>query len=91
MLPPSTLLTAYTGLKTASDLARRVREALGSREVKIDEVIARIIEVQGLINDGRTTLIDVEEQPLEKNRTIGDRICEPERQERLSKKQQGRI
>ena len=59
-----------TGLKTASDLTTRLREALGSGEVKLDEVLARIIELQGFISDGRTALIDVQEEIHAKNEEI---------------------
>jgi len=86
------LVTGLTVLKTASDLTTRIREALGSREVKLDEVVARIIEVQGLISDGRTALIEVQEQLLGKNREIF--ALEQENrsfQEQLTKKRQGRI
>jgi hypothetical protein len=86
------LASGLTVLKTASDLTTRVREALSSREVKLDEVVARIIEVQGLISDGRTALIDVQEQILEKNRTISElEHANRDLQERLSKKKQGRV
>lgn len=59
-----------SGLKAASDLTTRIREALGSREVKLDEVVTRIIEIQGLISDGRTALIDAQELLLDKTREI---------------------
>lgn len=86
------LVTGLNLLETASDLTTRIRESLGERDVKLDEVVARIIEIQGLISDGRTALIDAQEQLLEKNRTIlaleqDSRTL----QEQLSKKQQGRV
>jgi hypothetical protein len=90
--PAMDFAAGLTVLKTASDLTTRVREALGSREVKLDEIVARIIEVQGLISDGRTALIDVQEQLLEKNREIFSLEQDNRKlQEQLSKKQQGRI
>jgi hypothetical protein len=86
------LLTGASFLKTASDLAKLVRESLGAREVKPDEVVARIIEIQGLIGDGRTALIDAQEQLLEKNRTISALEQDNRKlQEQLLKKQQGRV
>ena len=86
------LATGLTVLKTASDLTTRIREALGSREVKLDEVVARIIEVQGLISDGRTAFIEVQEQLLEKNGAIYALQQENRSlQEQLTKKRQGRI
>jgi len=60
--------TTLAGLKTASELTVRLREALKSRDVKLDEVAARIIEVQDLISDGRTALIDAQEELLTANR-----------------------
>jgi hypothetical protein len=62
--------TALAGLKTASELTTRLREALISREVKLDEVVGRIIEVQDMISDGRTALIDAQDQLLKKNAEI---------------------
>ena len=84
------LVTGLKFLKTASDLTTGIRESLGARDVKLDEVVARIIEIQGLTSDARTALIDAQEQLLEKNRTI--LALEQELQEeQLSQKQQGRI
>jgi len=53
--------------------------------------VARIIEIQDLISDGRTALIDVQEQLLEKNREILEleQTCMKLTQ-RLEKKGQGR-
>jgi len=86
------LATGLNGLRTASELAKRIRESLGAREVKLDEVVARIIEIQGLISDGRSALIDVQDQIVEKNRIISALENDKrELQEQLSKKQQGRI
>jgi hypothetical protein len=64
------LLPALAGLKTASELTARLREALKSREVKLDEVVARIIEIQDLISDGRSALIDSQEELMKKNEAI---------------------
>jgi hypothetical protein len=64
------ILAALAGLKTASELTTRIREALKSREVKLDEVVARIIEIQDLISDGRTALIDSQEELMKKNEKI---------------------
>ena len=90
--PAMDLVTGLTGLKTASDLVTRVRDALASRDVKLDEVLARIIEIQGLISDGRTALIDAQEDILSKNREISALEKENQKlQGQLSKKQQGRI
>ena len=91
MDPLSAVAAGLSGLKTASDLTTRIREALGSREVKLDEVVARIIEIQGLISDGRTAFIDVQEQILEKNQEIFQlqQAC-TKLTERLEKKTQGR-
>jgi hypothetical protein len=61
---------ALSGLKTASELATRLREALGRGDVKLDEVLARIIELQGFISDGRAALIDVQEEVHTKNEEI---------------------
>jgi hypothetical protein len=86
------LVTGLNFLKTASELTTRLRESLGAREVKLDEVVARIIEIQGHISDGRTALIDAQEQLLEKNRAIS--VLEQHNrklQEQISKKQQGRV
>lgn len=85
------LLAGLSGLKTASELTTRIREARGSREVKLDEVVARIIEIQGLISDGRTALINVQEELLEKNREIFrlEQAC-TKLTERLERKAQGR-
>src|SRR5947207_7655935 len=58
--------TALAGLKTASELTTRLREALKSRDVKLDEVVARIIEIQDMISDGRTALIDAQDELLRK-------------------------
>jgi hypothetical protein len=86
------LVTGLSFLKTASELATRIRESLGARDVKLDEVVARIIEIQGLISDGRTTLIDVQDQLLEKNRIISALEQDNRKlQEQLSKRQQGRV
>jgi len=86
------LATGLNVLKTASDLTTRIRESLGAREVKLDEVVAKIIEIQGLISDGRTALIDVQDELLEKNRKILALEQEKQKlQELLSKKQQGRV
>ena len=52
------LVTSLNFLKTASDLTTRIRKSLGARDVKLGKVVARIIEIQGLISDGRTALID---------------------------------
>ena len=91
MDPIAAVATGLSGLKAASDLTTRIREALGSRDVKLDEVVARIVEIQGLISDGRTALIDVQEQLLEKNREIFnlEQTCN-KLSERLAKKVQGR-
>jgi hypothetical protein len=83
------LVTGLNVFKTASDLTTHIRESLGARDVKLDEVVARIIEIQGLISDGRTAFIDAHEQLLEKNSTI--LTLEQELQEQLLKKQQGRV
>jgi hypothetical protein len=86
------LVTGLNFLKTASDLTTRIPESLGARDVKLDEVVARIIEIQGLISDGRTALIDAQEQLLEKDRTILALEQDSRKlQEQLSKKQQGRV
>jgi len=92
MDPITGIVAGLSGLKTASDLATRIREALGSREVKLDEVVPRIIEIQGLISDGRTALIDMQEQLLDKNKEIArlDQECTALKAQ-LAKKQQGRI
>jgi hypothetical protein len=92
MDPISAVTSGLSGLKTASDLTTRIREALSSRDVKLDEVVARIIEIQGLISDGRTALIDVQEQLLEKNREIFklEQMC-TRLTEQLGKKLQGRV
>jgi len=86
------LLSGLAGLKTASDLTTLVRERLGSRDVKLDEVVARIIEIQGLISDGRTALIDVQEQLLEKNREISnlEQMC-TKLTDQLAKRSKGRV
>jgi hypothetical protein len=65
-----TLATGLATLKTASDLAVRIREALNSREVKLDEVLARVIEIQELILEGRGALIDAQEQLFSKNEEL---------------------
>ena len=85
-------LTGLQLLKTASDLITRIREVLGAREIKLDEVVARIIEIQGLISDSRTSFIDAQEQLLEKNRTISTLEKDNLKlRQQLSKKQLGRI
>lgn len=79
-------------LKTASELIKGIREILGERDVKLDEVVARIIEIQGLISDGRNALIDAQEQLLEKNRAIFALEQDNRKlQEELSRRQQGRV
>jgi len=65
------LVAGLSGLKTASDLTTRLREALKNREVKLDEVVARIIEIQDLISDGRTALIDAQEDIIKRTAEIG--------------------
>lgn len=56
----SAIAGGLASLKTGSDLVTRLREAL-TREIKLDEVLARIIEIQAHISDGRTALIDAQE------------------------------
>lgn len=86
------LVAGLNFLKTASDLTTRIRESLGTRDVKLDEVVARIIEIQGLISDGRTALIDAQDQLLEKNRSISALEQDNRKlQEQLSKRQQARV
>lgn len=64
------IVTGLGILKAASDLITRLREALKSGEVKPDEVMARIIEIQDLISDGRTALIDAQEVVISRNAEV---------------------
>jgi hypothetical protein len=87
---------ALAGLKNASDLTTRLREALKSRDVKLDEVVARIIEVQDRISDGRAALIDAQETVIQKTAEILDlkarlREVDEVRQTRQSLKYDGRV
>lgn len=66
------LIVGLGTLKTASELATRLREALKSRDVKLDEVAARLIEIQDLIVDGRGALIEAQEQLIGKNEDLAD-------------------
>jgi hypothetical protein len=59
-------------LKTASDLIAGVRKALAQQEVKPDEVLGRMIEIQGLISDGRTALINAQEDLLKRTSELAD-------------------
>jgi hypothetical protein len=58
------ILAGLAGLKTASDFIEGFRKALAKKEVNPDEVLGRIIELQGLISDGRSALIDAQEEVL---------------------------
>jgi hypothetical protein len=62
--------TGLATLKTAYDLSKGVRDALKSREVKLDEVTARMIEIQDLITEGRSALIDAQEELFKKNEEL---------------------
>jgi hypothetical protein len=65
-------LTGLATLKTASELATGLRDALKSRDVKLDEVAARLIEIQDLIVDGRGALIEAQEQLIGKSEELAD-------------------
>jgi hypothetical protein len=85
------LLSALSGLKTASDLTTRLRDALASRELKLDEAVARIIEIQCHISDVHTDLNNVQGQLHEKNTKVFQLEKEISRlKEQLAKKAQGR-
>lgn len=82
------IVTALSGLKTASELATRLRDALKSPEIKPDEVVARIMEIQGLITDGRTAVINLQEHLTTKNaeiQALKDRLREIEQNDELKK------
>jgi hypothetical protein len=64
------IASGLAGLKTASDLVSGVRNALIKPDVKPDEILGRLIELQGLISDGRTALIDMQEQLITKTGEI---------------------
>jgi len=82
---------ALAGLKTASDLTTRLREAIGSRELKLDEAIARIIEIQCHISDTHTSLNAVQEQIHAKNIEIFELQQQNTKlNEKLAKKALGR-
>jgi|ERR1700733_6343253 len=86
------LVTGLSFLKTASDLITRIKESLAARDVRLDEVLARIIEIQNLISDGRVAVIDAQEQLAEKNRTIQALEDEIRKlQGQLSKRRQGHV
>jgi hypothetical protein len=86
------LVTGLSFLKTASDLIKGIKESLAARDVKPNEVLDRIIEIQNLISDGRVAVIDAQEQLAEKNRTIQALQDEIRRlQEQLSKRRQGHV
>lgn len=78
-------------LKTASELTTRLREAIGSRELKLDEAVARIVEIQCHISDGHTSLNAAQGQFHEKNEEVFE-LQRPNRElcEKLAKKAQGR-
>jgi hypothetical protein len=58
-------------LKTAADLSVHLRNLLKqSEQLPVNEILARIIEMQELIADGRTALIDLQEQVVLKNGQI---------------------
>jgi hypothetical protein len=85
------LFTALSGLKTASDLTTRLREAIASRELKLDEAVARIIEIQCHISDAHTNLNNVQGQLHEQNRQAFQLEQEVRSlKEQLAKKAQGR-
>jgi hypothetical protein len=66
-----TVPTALGALKTAADLSVHLRNLLKQNEqLPVNEILARIIEMQELIADGRMALIDLQEQLVAKNGQI---------------------
>jgi hypothetical protein len=65
------LPTALGALKTAADLSVQLRNLLKqSDQLPVNEVLARIIEMQELIADGRSALIDLQDELVTKNGQI---------------------
>jgi hypothetical protein len=63
-----TVPTALGALKTAADLSVHLRNLLKqSDQLPVNEILARIIEMQELIADGRMAIIDLQEQLVEKD------------------------
>lgn len=57
-----TIATGLTALKTATDLARSLRDRLKSDEVKGEEVIGRIGEIYDYIVESKDSLIDAKDE-----------------------------
>lgn len=63
--------TALGALKTAADLGTHLRSLLKQNEqFPVNEILARIIEMQDLITDGRSAIIDFQEEVMKKNEEI---------------------
>jgi hypothetical protein len=72
------IVAGLSGLKTAADLTRTLREALKSSQLKPDEISGRIGEIYDYIVDSKDALIDAKEEivrlqdEITKLRDIGD-------------------
>ncbi len=65
------LPTALGALKTAADLGTHLRNLLKQNEqLPVNEILARLIEMQDLITDGRSSIIDFQEELMTKNDEI---------------------
>lgn len=56
------ILAGITAAKTAAELLKALREKLGSPNVNIEEVQARLVELTQLILDGRQAIMDAQEE-----------------------------
>ena len=65
------LPTALGALKTAADLGTHLRNLLKqNQQLPVNEILARLIEMQDLITDGRSSIIDFQEELMTKNDEI---------------------
>ncbi len=56
------ILTGMSGLKTATDLLRSLRDALKSGQIKPDEVAGRIGEIYDYIVESKDALVDAKDE-----------------------------
>jgi len=62
MDPLTGITAALSGLKTAGDLAKSVRDGVKDRKIKQEEVATQIREIQDLIMDGKDALNNAKDE-----------------------------
>jgi len=66
------IAAALSGLRLASELVTKVREALRSKDVNREEVAQSVVEAQGLIADARVALADAQEEIAGYRKQVAD-------------------